>query len=163
DPELRPVLAVGDLGDRGLSERVVAGLIDEERVEVTRAARGASFVLTGRIIDGGDRLEISLVDARRRALALASRGRRGADRVLGAVRSALALPPGRPVADVTTRSPEAWRAYVDGLEALERGETVAAARSFRAAAADPGFAAPRLRLARLVGGAERDALVAEVA
>ena len=120
----RPALAVGELGDRLLSELVLAGLVDEEGVEAVRAAPDAAWVLSGKV--AGDALEVELRDARRRALALArripfdpARPLVAVGEVLAAVRETLALPAGLPLVG----SIDAWRAQVEGLSARDRGAT----------------------------------------
>ena len=86
------------------------------------------------------------------------------DRLSAAVKQDLELPeaarsePDRPVAEVTTHSPEAYRYFVEGVENEDRYYTPEAKESYRKAIeADSTFAMAYYRLARLNPGLEGQA------
>ncbi len=92
------------------------------------------------------------------------------DKLTAQIKEDLSLPGGaakelnRSVADVTTRSPEAYRYYLEGLDNFNRVYFADAERSFRKALEyDSTFAMAYFRLAILKQGQERTDLLAKAA
>ncbi|NIN00770.1 MAG: protein kinase [candidate division Zixibacteria bacterium] len=92
------------------------------------------------------------------------------DKLSAQIKKDLALPGGtkqeldKPVADVTTHSPEAYRYYLEGLDNYNKVYFADAARSFeKALEFDSTFAMAYFRLANVKGGRERRDLITKAA
>jgi hypothetical protein len=160
---------------RAVSELLATALDEEGAVEVVRgpvdprvpkeAVRGGTRALTLAGSFAGPVVSVRLFDVATSAHALAERVTvAGADelvprveallvklrRALAAVGARPAVAPAPALAALTTADSAALRDYVEGLLAEESGDLAGAALRFRrAAAADPRFFHPRLRLVEL--------------
>ncbi len=134
------------------------GALDRSRMlEVARRA-GAGAVVVGSIFkDGTDlRIDAQVQDVATGRL-LGAYTVRGASvfpladdlagRIRGSLNVSTASVKSTPVADITSHNPEAYRLYVEGIEAMRNLRRAdAAAHLTRAVQLDPGFAAAHFRL-----------------
>ena len=180
-----PVVGIGSFADAAgvaeyawvpsaLEELTRLALHEESRVEVASGADvRADAVLEARLSSDGEALwvDVQLFDVASGALRLAERVplvvneadgepriMEATDALLGPVRRSLGGRDGAhtSVADLTTDSVTAWRAYLAGVHALAAGEALVAESGFREAARiDDGFFHPRATLVDLMRQAGR--------
>jgi serine/threonine protein kinase/Flp pilus assembly protein TadD len=148
---------LGHEGETRINERIA--------FEVAKRA-GVRFILTGEILQLSPRIALSsqISQVQRGEIVSSQRVNGGegedifsvVDKLSAAVREDLSLPsaaqaePDRPVAEVTTHSPEAYRAYAEGLNLVERFFLSEAELKFlEAIRLDSTFAMAHLQMARL--------------
>lgn len=135
--------------------------LDRNRVAKIAELAGAGAVVTGSIFKAGEEVRI---DAQLEEVAsgkiLSAQSVRGenlfslAEELTRRIREGLAIddrPAGEPLTEITTESPEAYRLYSEGLEAL-RYQHYPRARSIleEAIEVDPGFAMAHYQLSRII-------------
>ena len=167
-----------NLLNRADSKGIGGTVIDSKAATEVAERAGAKWILTGSILKGERNLvltsDISETASGRIIATQRVSGQPGddlfalVDKLSGAVKADLALPqkagaqPDRPVADVTTHSPEAYRYYVEGLDYRAKVYSTEAEKAFRKALEfDSTFAMAYLQLAVMKEGVERQQLAAK--
>jgi TolB-like protein/tRNA A-37 threonylcarbamoyl transferase component Bud32 len=150
---------------RQLGASSVEALDASRTAEIVRRA-GARYVVSGNIMQaGGDiRIDARVEDLTTGAVRWADSVRGAdamalADELSARIRRGLNVPPTavQRVADVTSESVEAYRAYTAGVDASQNLRIDDAVRLFKEAARlDPGFALAHVGLARLARAAGRE-------
>ncbi len=140
-----------------------SGPVDKSRVLDVGRRAGAGALVVGSVFKSGTafRVDVQIEDVATGKL-LGARSVEGAsifplaDELTNSIRQALNLSPAAAapaIADVTTSSPEAYRLYLDGLQALGNVRNDDAQASFeKAVHLDPGFASAYFYLLTLAPG-----------